>query len=232
MKNNPLISVIVPVYNCDHYLGEAIESVLAQTYQSLEVIVVDDGSTDGSAAEAKRFGSSVQYCFQFNSGAGAARNQGIDLAQGSFFAFIDADDLWVEDKLIYQMAAFDKYPELDMVFGQVKQFHSLDLDESIKRKIHCPTELLPGYLPGTMLIKRDAFFRVGLFEANWKVGEIVDWYLKAIEQGLRSFMLPEVLLKRRLHETNMGIHERQSRTDYVHILKASLDRRRAKGQLS
>lgn len=219
------------MYNCERYLGEAIESVLAQTYQPLEVIVVDDGSTDGSASVAKSFDSSIHYCYQTNSGASAARNHGTDLAQGSFLAFLDADDVWVKDKLRLQMAAFEDNPELDIVFGQVKQFHSPELDESIKQKIHCPTELMSGYFPGAMLLKRDSFFRIGLFKTNWKIGEFVDWYSRAIEQGLRSCVLPKALLKRRLHETNMGINERQSRTDYARILKASLDRRRAKGQL-
>src|ERR1700758_706720 len=103
MNEKSLISVIIPVYNAEKYLAEAIESVLAQTYRPIEVIVVDDGSTDSSADIAKRF-ASVRYCFQSHSGLGATRNRGIDLSQGKFLAFLDADDLWVEDKLTHQMA--------------------------------------------------------------------------------------------------------------------------------
>ncbi len=224
VKNKPLVSVIIPVYNCEKYLAEAIESVLAQTYRPIEVVVVDDGSTDGSADIARRFGY-VRYYFQSHSGIGAARNRGIDLSQGRFLAFLDADDLWVEDKLARQMAILEDYPDLAIVFGHVKQFISPELDEGIE-KIKCPNELMPGYIAGAMLIRRGAFLRVGSFEATWQVGEFIDWYLKAMERGLKSLMIPEVVLKRRLHNTNTVIREHKSQTDYIRILKASLDRRR------
>ena len=121
VDQNYSISVIIPVYNCDRYLAQAIESVLAQTYQPMEIIVVDDGSTDNSGAVAKNFGSSVRYYFHDNSGLGATRNRGIELAQGNFLAFIDADDLWVENKLSHQIAAFETNPQLDIVFGLAQQ---------------------------------------------------------------------------------------------------------------
>ena len=89
---------------------------------------------------------------------------------------------------------------------------------------------MPGYHPGTMLIKRHAFFRVGLFETNWQVGEFISWYLRLRELELRTIMLPELVMWRRLHETNLGIRQRQSITDYVRVLKASLDRRRVASQ--
>ncbi len=227
MENQLLVSVIIPVYNCDRYLAQAIESVLAQTYRPIELIVIDDGSTDRSAAVAQRFGDSVLYCFQPNSGTGAARNQGIELARGGFFAFLDADDLWVEDKLARQMAAMSSNPELDVVFGQVQQFRSPELDESVKKSIHCPPELMPGYSPSAMLIKREAFFRVGQFETNWQVGEFVNWYVRATDLGIRKMMLPDLVARRRLHETNQGVRQRHAAIQYVQILKASLDRRRA-----
>lgn len=229
---NALISVIIPVYNCERYLGEAIESVLAQTYQPIEIIVVDDGSADGSAEVAKRFAPPVRYYYQSQSGAGAARNYGVSLAQGTFLAFLDADDLWVKDKLTCQMQIFDNEPEVNMVFGHVQQFHSPELDESIKNTINCPAELMAGYIPGTMLIKRDAFLRVGQFETNLKMGEFISWYMRANELGMQVKMLSKQLMSRRLHQTNTGIRERQSRTDYVRVLKASLDRRRANNTLS
>src|SRR5687768_16816995 len=100
------ISAILPVFNGGLYLAEAIESVLAQTYQPAEVIVIDDGSTDITGEIVKRFGDVVQYSTQPNSGAGAARNRGVQLAHGEFLAFLDADDLWLKNKLTDQMQAF------------------------------------------------------------------------------------------------------------------------------
>jgi glycosyltransferase involved in cell wall biosynthesis len=226
-EKRPLVSVIIPVYNGDRYLGEAIESALAQTYRPIEIIIVDDGSTDNSAQVAKRFSPSVQYVHQPNSGLGAARNCGAGLAKGDYLAFLDADDIWMEDKLTLQMAVFQSNPEADFVFGHVQQFISLELDENQRNKIYCPAEKMPGFSASAMLIKRESFLRVGAFETNWQIGEFINWYIRAKEKGLTSFMLPEVVLKRRLHADNMGIRGRDSRNDYVRILKASLDRRRA-----
>ncbi|MBI4317609.1 MAG: glycosyltransferase family 2 protein [Chloroflexi bacterium] len=222
----PLVSVIIPVYDHARYLAPAIESVLAQTYEPLDTIVVDDGSTDASADVARSYFPTVRYSLQPHFGAGAARNRGVELAEGVFFAFLDADDLWSEHKLSRQMAAFNADPELDMVFGFVSQFLSPDLGARGAATLRCPTEPVQGIVAGTMLIKRESFFRVGLFEANYHLGEFVDWYAKAMEIGLKSLVAPEVVLKRRIHSSNQGIRERSSQTDYVKILKACLDRRR------
>jgi glycosyltransferase involved in cell wall biosynthesis len=229
VDRNALVSIIIPVYNYEKYLAEAIESVLAQTYQPIEIIVLDDGSTDRSAQTAKCFSPPVQYFYQPHGGAGAARNLGAGFAQGDYIAFLDADDLWLENKLTLQMAVFQSNPDADMVFGHVEQFISPELDEKQKSIIDCPAENMPGYLAGAMVIKKSSFTHAGSFETNWQIGEFVQWYIKVKEKGLKSFMLPEVVLKRRLHTDNMGIRARDSRIDYVRILKASLDRRRSSG---
>jgi glycosyltransferase involved in cell wall biosynthesis len=226
--HKPKISVIIPIYNGERYLNEAIGSVLAQTYCPIEIIVVDDGSTDSSAQIVKRFSKSVQYFFQTNSGTGAARNQGINLATGGFFAFLDQDDVWVEDKLARQMAVFITIPETDIVFGYVKQFHSPEVEEHVKQKIHCPARLMPGYAPSAMLIKRSAFFRVGLFETKWKIGEWADWYVRALELKLKRIMLQDLITLRRLHKGNKGLRQSAKITEYVQMLRASLDPRRTK----
>jgi glycosyltransferase involved in cell wall biosynthesis len=225
-EKNYLVSIIIPVFNGEKYLREAIESILAQTYQTIEIIIVDDGSTDNSAGIAKGFASQVRYVHQNNNGVGDALNRGIELSQGGFLAFLDADDLWKKDKLMHQMAVFEDHPDVDMVFGQVKQFYSSELDEDQRKRVRIPAEVMQGIFKGSMLIKRDSFFRVGTFETRWKVGDFIDWYLRAVEKGLKSIVLDEVVLLRRIHTTNMGIRERKSQTDFVRILKASLDRRR------
>ncbi|MGH7450208.1 MAG: glycosyltransferase family 2 protein [bacterium] len=225
-----LISVIIPAYNAGRYLGEAIASVLAQTHRAHEIIVIDDGSTDDTANIAQSFSPSVRYEWQPNDGAGAARNHGVELARGNFLAFLDADDLWIEDKLARQFAAFESDPTLNMVFGHVQQFYSPELGEEIKKRIKLPAETMRGFHPGAMLIKRETFFRVGLFKTDLQLGEFIDWHARAMELGLKSFMLPEVVMKRRIHETNQGIYKRDAREDYLKIVKASLDRRRKQGK--
>jgi glycosyltransferase involved in cell wall biosynthesis len=230
MNETDLVSVIIPVYNGDRYLAEAIQSVLAQTYQPIEIIVIDDGSTDDTAEVAQSFGSLIRYDYQLNSGSSAARNRGIELASGEFIAFLDADDLWLEDKLALQIEAFNINPDVDIVCGHIKQFHSPELDEITKAKIHCPPEIMPGNIPSVVVIKRDAFSRVGLFHNEWQMGEFIDWYVRATEQNLKTLMLPNLVALRRLHSTNKGVQQRQNLNQYVRILKASLDRRRAVSQ--
>lgn len=229
MKETPLVSVIIPVYNYDRYLAEAIESVFNQTYRNLEVIVVDDGSTDQSAEVARSFADKgVRYCPQVHAGIGAARNKGVELAQGDFIAFLDADDRWPEQKLEQQLTAFESDPALEMVFGQALQLHNgPEWEAGVNDKKLPLAGMVPGLVPGTMLIKRDAFFRVGKFPGGLKVGEFIDWYARAVELQVRSLVLPDLFLWRRIHDSNQGVRERQSVSDYARVLKAKLDRKRA-----
>jgi glycosyltransferase involved in cell wall biosynthesis len=168
----------------------------------------------------------VRYHYQPNSGIAAAWNCGVALATGDFIAFNDADDLWATNKIQSQMEIFREHPGLDIVFGHVKQFHSPELSDEAKLKIWCPDELMPGVSAGTMLIKRESFFRVGLFDTMWRRGIFNDWYLRATELGLRTHMMPDLVMWRRLHRSNHGIVNHDKSVDYVRILKASLDRRR------
>ena len=224
---DPLVSVIVPAYNCERYLAEALESILGQTHERVEVIVVDDGSTDGTAAVAGSF-ARVRYFHQANAGIGAARNRGAELAEGDLLAFLDADDCWVVDKLALQIAALRKDPNLDMVFGQARQLHDgAEWERGVAEQQCDAADLMPGIVPGTLLLGRDSFWRVGPFRSDCKVGEFIDWYARAAELGLRSLTLPNLMLWRRLHQSNQGVRERQSVTDYARVLKAALDRRRA-----
>lgn len=224
----PLISVMIGVYNGAPYLADAIESVFAQTYRPFELIVVDDGSTDGSGDVAKGYGDALIYAYQENAGNGAARNHAVRLASGELFAFLDADDRFVPDKLERQWAALEADPMLDIVFGHVREFVSPELTEEQRASVRPPApQPAPWTAPNLMLIRRDSFQRVGPFSETVRVGVTVDWYARAMEERLRSTMLPEVLLERRLHTQNNGLRERDSRSQYLHVLKASLDRRRA-----
>jgi glycosyltransferase involved in cell wall biosynthesis len=224
------VSVIIPVYNAGYYLTEALKSVLTQTIKPYEIIIIDDGSTDGSAQRVAQGCPSFRYFRQDNAGAGAARNKGVELARGDFFAFLDADDLWTEDKLRRQWDAFEKDPGLDLVFGYVKQFHSPELTQNEKDQIDIPIEIIPGNHAGTMLIRKEAFLRVGLFKPSLRIGEFVDWFARAVELNLKQIMLPDVVTKRRIHKTNLGRSHRDQRSGYVHALKAALDRRRSRPQ--
>ena len=228
MSTYPSISVVIPVYNGERHLGEAIASVLAQAVPVHEILVIDDGSTDGSAAVAEHVGAPVRCHRQVNAGAAAARNSGVALAAGEFLAFLDADDLWLEDKLPRQLAAFAEDPELDMVFGHVLQFYSPELTEDERHRLRIPLAVMPAYHPGAMLIRRDAFLRVGFCKPELRIGDFVDWHARAVELPLKSRLLPDIVMKRRLHRANLGLVARDQRAGYIHALKAALDRRRVK----
>jgi glycosyltransferase involved in cell wall biosynthesis len=223
----PEISVVIPAYNAELYLREAIESVQAQNHLSLEILVIDNGSTDGTADVVRSFGSAVRYTYQQNAGAAGGRNRGAEMAAGDFIAFLDADDLWMEGKLARQMQAFREKPETDIVLGQAEQFISPELDAEIAAKILCPPGIQAGYLPSAMVVRKTSFAKAGPFDTKLSVGEFIDWYSRAEEKGLRTEIVPYLVLRRRLHTTNQGQTKREDYgKDYLRILKARLDRKR------
>lgn len=221
------VSVIIPVRDGARYIASAIESVIGQTKPLAELVVIDDGSKDETASIVSRFSSrGVRLIQQPPRGAAAARNAGVKLARYELLAFLDADDLWTSTKLEQQCAELQSDPSLDLVFGYVRQFVSPDVEAAMRARLRCPEESLPGPQVGTMLIRRESFERVGLFETGWAIGEFLAWYARAQLLGLREKMIPTVLLMRRLHRTNQGILKRSERGDYVRVMKKILDRRR------
>ncbi len=225
MSCDVCISVVIPVYNCDRYLVEAIQSVLEQTYPVHEIIVVDDGSTDRSAAIACQF-SQVNVVTQTNQGAAAARNLGIRIATGEWIAFLDADDVWLPGKLDRQMQAFITDPTVDLVFTHVQQFISPELDLVPQSQRFCPEQPVAGQIPTTAMVRRSCFQRIGEFNTQLTIGEFIDWMARGQEIGMITVTLSETLARRRIHTSNTGIRLRDSRQDYVQLVKAALDRRR------
>jgi glycosyltransferase involved in cell wall biosynthesis len=223
-----LVSVVIPVHDGEHYLGEAIRSVTGQSHPEIEVIVVDDGSTDDSRVIAEAFGPPIRPVAQRRAGAGAARNRGAELARGAYLAFLDADDLWTPSKIERELEEFRRDPDLEMVFGHVRQFHSPELGPAAASRLACPPELQPGLVPGTMLIRREAFERVGGFDIDVRAGEAMHWLLCARELRVREVLIPDLVLWRRVHATNHSATDRDGLSDYARVLKASIDRRRAR----
>lgn len=227
---NDSISVIIPVYNGERYLAEAIESVLKQTLPPAEVIVVDDGSTDYSAAIAQSF-ATVRYLHQPNAGSNAARNRGILHSTGNFLAFLDADDLWMPDKLAVQLAAFSQEPSLDFVYGYVEQFYSSDLPAGERAGWVDTSQPRPGIHQGTLLARRSSFLKIGIFREDRIFNQFVDWYALAQENGMCERILPDVVMRRRVHDSNMSLRGgEQAKRSFAHALKATLDRRRAENK--
>lgn len=224
----PRVSCIVPVYNGECYLAEALDSIFLQRYEPFEVIVVDDGSTDGTAKVLDRYDGRIRYVKQSNAGPVAARNRGLDEAKGEFIAFLDADDLWHRDKLQLQMGRFRSRPALGYCLAYVQNFWIPELTEEANRfRNHRIAQPLPGYVTGTLLARRSLFDAIGPFNTAFGHGDAGEWCLRADGQGAVKEVLQEVLLFRRIHHTNRSRSlANQSRNQHLHILKAHLDRTR------
>jgi glycosyltransferase involved in cell wall biosynthesis len=228
--NNNLISVIMPVYNTEKYVRESIESVLSQTYKNIEIICINDGSLDSSLSILESFGDKIiTINCKNNCGQSEARNKGVHMAKGEYLAFIDADDIWESKKLEIQLKQFISNPNLDISFTNMKCFISPELSEDIKSHYICPVDIVAGYIPSTVFIKNTSFKKVGYFDPKWKEGEFIDWLVKAKDIGLKQYFHEDVLLSRRIHETNIGaIKKPETRDNYLKIIRESLERRKNK----
>ena len=227
MTTPDLISCIVPVFNGERYLAEALDSILAQTWRPLEVIVVDDGSTDGTAHIAAGYGAEASYLHQANAGPAAARNRGLDAAAGEFIAFLDADDLWHKEKLARQMARFEARPELDLCSAHVENFWSPEL----KREEDRPgdgglAKTQPG-VTHAIIARRALFDRIGPFDAALMHRDAMEWLNRAVDAGSVMETLPDVLVFRRIHRNNMSWRRGgDDRDELLRSVKTILDRRR------
>ncbi len=233
MTKPDLVSCIVPVFNGERYLAEALDSILAQTWRPLEVIVVDDGSTDGSAAVVAKYGAEVSYIHQANAGPAAARNRGLDAARGEFIAFLDADDLWHKDKLVRQMARFEARPELELCLSHVQNFWEPEMkDEEDRLRDHRFSKPLPAYATQAMLARRALFDAVGRLDPALRILDDTDWLLRAADRGTVTEMVPDVLTFRRMHGSNISRDQATMFDLLPRLFKASLDRRRLSAKRS
>ena len=197
----PLVSVIVPVHNGERFVGEALASVMNQTCQPLEVLAIDDGSSDRSVAIIQSF-PTVHCIVQPNAGVGAARNRGVQESTSEFLAFLDQDDIWLPGKIEAQLRLALADPSLDYVLTWQKRF----LQHGTER----PKWARPGTIdvplkaadPSALFVRRSSFLRVGLFDPSYTMAPDSDWFFKAKDLGLRSAWLPDVLLLRRVHAEN------------------------------
>lgn len=220
------VDVVIPCYNAASFLRAAIDSVMDQGLPGVRIVLVDDGSTDDSAAIASAYGPQVSTHWQPNAGIAAARNAGIERSQAPWLAFLDADDLWTEDSLKARFQAFAEAPETDLVFGRLEQFHSPELDAAARARL--PIEVTPSdaRFAGTLLARRESFLRVGAFNTTLKVGEMIDWIARAEAAGLRTRQVDRVVMRRRVHGDNTTLRQAVDRTAYLRALKAALDQRR------
>ncbi len=220
--NKPLVSAIIPVFNGEKYLAQALKSIVEQDYQPLEIIVIDDGSTDGSSDIAKSF-PNVGYFYQNNEGVASARNLGIKKSNGELIAFLDADDYWLPGKLPAQVDYLLKSPSIHLLFTQLQ--NELESGTSMPSWINPTNEI--DYLPSALLTYKKLFNEIGLFNTNLVLGEDTDWLVRAKDKGFKINVLPQIFLHRRIHESNLSHQSKKYRLDAMFkISKSSIERKK------
>jgi glycosyltransferase involved in cell wall biosynthesis len=219
------ISVIMIVRNGANYLAEAIESVLSQSLGPFETIVVDDGSTDATAAVARQF-EEISLVHQPPSGIAAARNHGIDLARGELIAFLDHDDVWLESKLEKQ---------LELVREHEGMCFSTTLIERVVDKEGAHPNLLTrasetsGFGPSALMAPAALFDLVGTFDERLSVGTDSDWFVRVLDNHIPHLQVPLALVRKRLHQGNASARASRVGEELFVTLRRSLERKRADG---
>lgn len=184
----PQVSVIIPVYNRAAFVLEAVDSVLKQTLQDFELIVIDDGSTDGTAEALKRFEDRLFYRYQDNQGVSGARNLGLQMARGKWIAFLDSDDLWLPEKLETQVRFFSENPGAvicqteEIWIRKGRRVNPQKKHQKFSGDIFAPSLLLCLVSPSAVMIQRNLFDQVGYFDVTLPACEDYDLWLRISSQ--------------------------------------------------
>lgn len=230
------ISIIMPAFDREAYVAEAIDSVLAQTYEDWELIVVDDGSTDETLSIATTYAHGhprkIRVLSRAHGGVVAARNAGIEVAEGGFVAFLDSDDTWEPDKLASQIAVFDAEPHAAFVYTG---FSEVDANGSVVRKV-LPDSRFQGeilellwladneILGATLLVRRSTLLAVGMFDSRLEGAENLALRLRLAETGPIRFV-DRSLYNYRRHGSNLSSDRSRMLDERRKIIEAYLDRR-------
>jgi glycosyltransferase involved in cell wall biosynthesis len=208
--STPTVSVIIPTHNYGRFIGNALESVLTQTYRDLEVIVVDDGSTDNTREQLGPFADHIVYISQANAGVAAARNAGIQRSRGEYVAFLDADDVWLPSKIESSLRILREDPDTGVVYhwwGFIDQ-NGNPLPQKVKPTYRGDLleQLLLGSLftPSMSVLRRASLERVGVFDPAVVPAEDWDMWLRLAVAGYEFDYVPEVLTWSRIHDSNLS----------------------------
>lgn len=213
MKDNPLVSVIIPCFNLAKYLPEAIESVLMQTYRPLEIIVVDDGSTDDTSDVARRYGDrGVKLIRQENKGLAAARNAGLKVASGEYLALLDADDTFLPEKMQRQVEYMESHSDCGVCYCGIYHYReekpgellNLKYDyysgEAAKRAL-----LRKNFInPLSVVLRASAVKSIGWFNEGYRNTEDWEYWVRLAFAGVQFDYLPQPLARYRMRATSMA----------------------------
>jgi glycosyltransferase involved in cell wall biosynthesis len=211
MQTSPLVSVVIPTYNAGHFIARCVESVLAQTYRPLEIIVVNDGSTDHTVAALAPYRSRIRYFYQENQGQSTARNRAIAESQGELIAFVDADDMWLPEKIARQVKALARSPRASLIHTDL-----FFLDNATGHKVHRADKKAEyvGNCAGRMfmqnkvtissvLVRKECLARAGMFDGTFRYVDDYEMWLR-IAAFFDFGYVDEPLVIYRIHEDNIS----------------------------
>jgi glycosyltransferase involved in cell wall biosynthesis len=229
-EGNPLVSAVIPVYNGEAFVAECLESVFRQTYRPIEVICVDDGSTDRSVDIVRGFGTGVTLLQQANRDVSAARNAGTRNASGEFVAFLDHDDWWEPDKTAKQVRVFLDHPDTDLVFTDLVKWYAAGRIRRPRDRHRAAASLTAGNLfakllrknvlmPSAVMVRRESFLRSGGFDESFKTCGDYELWLRMAAAGMRFRYLPEPLLRYRHHASNTARNTELMHADRIRAVE-------------
>jgi glycosyltransferase involved in cell wall biosynthesis len=224
-----LISVIIPACNSGSFIGDAIESALMQTYRPIELVVVDDGSTDNTRSVVSIYSNKVRYVYQENRGVSAARNAGMALAKGEYIAFLDADDRWLPTKLEKQHGLFLKKPRLGLVHCAVYYWrpeHSQNNIRKVKMNVfegNCYAKLCSGngITTSSVVVRRKCIDLVGAFDETLSVSEDWDLWIRISRQFLLGYVAEPLALYRQ-HKGSLASNYIKMREGDLFVIEKAL----------
>jgi glycosyltransferase involved in cell wall biosynthesis len=227
--DKPLVSAIIAVKNGERFLASAIESILKQSYQPVDLIVVDQQSTDSTADIARSYGA-VRYVWQAGQVVARAWNLGIDTAVGEFVAFLAHDDTWTPDKLSTQVDYMLAHPEVDYTIVRAR----FVLQPGCPIPSGFRQALLTGdhvcRTPEALVARKALFDRIGKFDPDFRGSEDVDWFARANDYGVPFAVIPKVLLIKRIHDANTSQNAPVQQAFLLKALRQSVERKRTQGQ--
>ena len=226
LESRPLVSVIIPVYNGQDFIKDSVEHILAQNYPALEIIIVDDGSTDRTAEIIDDLSTDIRYFRQKNEGPASARNRGIRDASADLLVFLDVDDLWPENNLHLLVDEMLSEPDAEVIRGyaQITEHNPLTGEYDF---VGNPKEAFPDYI-GAAIYRKSIFNKVGLFDTSLTFGEDTDWFNRANELESNIMRLEHMTLLVRRHGNNMTYGKDMVELGTLRVFKKSMDRERAR----
>ena len=225
LQNNPLVSVILPLYNGERFVRKAVNSVLRQTYPHFELLIIDDGSDDKSQQQLPE-DHRIRLFTRSNHGVAATRNFGIKLAKGELIAFIDQDDQWHPEKLAFQVKHMLQNPDTGYLLTMMQNV--------LTGNTECPYWLKPellegaqlGLLPSSLMVKKEVFDRIGTFDEQLVNSSDSDWIFRADRNGIKRSVVDKVLLTRNIHDQNRSSDHEINKKEMFIILRRQIAARK------